>query len=160
MHDCNILLHKIAKKIFTNFNISGGIKMNLSINSVNFTGKEEVIYGLRKAAKETRKIGVNIVQMRGPHPVTRENEINRAHGALNAYADMIVNDSQFESGIKKAASDKDIINEIKDNLKPVPAFYGQYDSLYELFTNNILTTLKHSGGSVSENLQNFFEKIK
>ena len=36
--------------------------MNLNINNVNFQGRNEVLYGLKKAAQEAQNIGRNSIK--------------------------------------------------------------------------------------------------
>ena len=134
--------------------------MNITkTNNVNFSGKNEVIYGLKKAANESRKIGLNTIQGYGPHPIIKDHEIYNSKGALKAYTDMIVNDSQFELGIKKATTDPLINNELKDTLKPIKYPSGEY-KVQGFFIDNITQALEKSGQTISENVNRFFESIK
>lgn len=46
--------------------------MNLNINNVNFQGRNEVLYGLKKAAQEAQNIGRNSIQAAGPRPLIKD----------------------------------------------------------------------------------------
>ena len=57
--------------------------MNLTTNSINFNGKKEVLYGLKKAAQEARNIETNRALSQGPRGINKTEEIEKTD-TLNA----------------------------------------------------------------------------
>lgn len=116
--------------------------MNLNINNVNFQGRNEVLYGLKKAAQEAQNIGRNSIQ---------------AKGALNAYCDMAVKDDWFVETINSISPN--VTKEIKETLSPIK---NDYASAYphETFISAIKNAVESAKNNADTSLKNFFEKIK
>lgn len=130
--------------------------MYLSINNVNFQGIENVQYGLKKAAIESRNIGINKIQAAGPYPIIREKEVSLAQGALSAYCDMAVHDSCFGEAMSKLP--EKFVKEIKEILKPVGNMFAT-TSPAETFINELKKTAKKAKIKIDANIGNFLEKI-
>ncbi len=130
--------------------------MDLSTNNVNFQGRAEVQYGLKKAATEARNIGINKIQAAGPHPVIREKETSLAQGALSAYCDMSVHDSCFVETMSKLP--EKFVKEIKEILKPVGNMFAT-TSPAETFIKELKKTMKKAKIGFDANIGNFIEKI-
>lgn len=135
--------------------------MNISkTNSVNFTGKQEIIYGLKKAAKEAKNIELNRSYAFGPRPIRREAEIYEAKGALNAYADMVTKDKEFGNVIKELAEDKEFTQELGNTLQEKDMQFGKINPLAE-FVKTFTTAIKdNSTNSLTEDVKAFFKNIK
>ena len=119
--------------------------MNLNINNVNFQGRNEVLYGLKKAAQEAQNIGRNSIQAAGPRPLIKDKEIYQAKGALNAYCDMAVKDDWFV----------ETINSISPNVTNYASAYP-----HETFISAIKNAVESAKNNADTSLKNFFEKIK
>ena len=91
--------------------------MNISVNNVNFNGRHEVLYGLKKAAQEARNIETNKVLSRGPRPMDRSLEIQKGQSSMNAYLDMVVNDDAFVKTASDIANFKQEANTVRNILK-------------------------------------------
>ena len=91
--------------------------MNMCVNNVNFCGKSEVVYGLKKAAKEARNIETNRVLSQGPRPMNKSSEIERSKSVMNAYLDMVVNDDAFVKTVGDIANYRQEANSLRDTLK-------------------------------------------
>ncbi len=131
--------------------------MNLNVNNVNFQGKTEVLYGLKRAAQEAQNIGRNSIQAAGPRPLIKDKEIYQAKGALNAYCDMAAKDDRFVETINSASHNT--INEIKETLSPIK---NDYASAYphETFISAVKNAVENAKINADTSLKNFFEKIK
>ena len=138
--------------------------MNLRVENINFRGTNEVIYGLNKAANEALNIAKNRKLSYGPRALNKSEAIQRGEGALYAYTDMLVNDAQFEDGIIKACKTPEIINKLKETLKPFPLSpeYAPDKKITpaNFLINSIGSALEHSGKGISENVMNFFKRIE
>ena len=131
--------------------------MNLNINNVNFQGRNEVLYGLKKAAQEAQNIGRSSIQASGPRPLIKDKEIYQAKGALDAYCDMAVKDDWFVETINSISPN--VTKEIKETLSPIK---NDYASAYphETFISAIKNAVESAKNNADTSLKNFFEKIK
>ena len=122
--------------------------------NLNFNGKNEVIYGLKKAAEEARNIKKECAYMYGPRPLRRDEAIYKAQGAINAYADMVVHDEAFAETIKEISNDKYVLNSLKTTLKTIFTPYGN------LFPNErFITSLQDAVKKAKINPSPSFEKF-
>ena len=116
--------------------------MNLVISNTNFRGINEIKYGLSKAAEEARNIEYQKLYAYGPRPINKDRDIERAKGALYAYADMFMKDETFSSSILKIVQDKLFVHEIKSILEPIQSAYGNRYP-HENFSNAIIDQNKN-----------------
>ncbi len=131
--------------------------MNLNTNNVNFQGRTEVLYGLKKAAQEAQTIGRNAAQSMGPRPIIKNNEICKANGALDAYCDMAVKDESFIQTINSITPR--FINELKEILSPIKTEYCRtypQDTFIKSFKN----ASENAKIQAEAGVNNFLEKIK
>lgn len=134
--------------------------MNIASTSVNFTGKKEIVYGLRKAAQEAKTIEINRSYAFGPRPIRRDYEINEAKGALNAYADMVTKDGEFNTAIKEIAEDKKFTKELGETLKPKDVQYGKINPLGEFVQSLSESFKKNVSKTLNDDVKAFFKSIK
>lgn len=132
--------------------------MNLSTNNINFEGKKEIIYGLKKAAQESKKIAVNESYNYGPRPINKSNDIALSKGALSAYFDMIMNDRFINQGIKEAAEDKELMSFLKETLCEQTANNIKINPL-TIFANNLKQCSKNQTEYFKKTVENFINKI-
>ena len=79
----------------------------MQLNNVSFTGKKEVIYGLTKATKEAKEAQINQLLSMGPNALESKSLNSKNNiAAMNAYVDMVVNDSSFKETIENIAPGK------------------------------------------------------
>ena len=115
--------------------------MNITTNNVNFNGRKEVLYGLKKAAQEARNIETNRVLSQGPRGVNKVEEITQNKAAMNAYLDMVVNDDAFIKTADDIANYKQEVYSIRKILressvqskaiKPFEAFSKAFSNIIE-----------------------------
>ncbi len=128
--------------------------MNISVNNVNFTGKKEVLYGMKMAAKEARNAEGYRALMQCPRPLDRTAEERTSKKLMNAYIDMAVFDDSFESVIKEYKEDG-----LKKILQPEKWQYIEANPL-KLFKESILKTMqKHEKTIDAETINEFFCKL-
>lgn len=131
--------------------------MNISVNSVNFNGKREVLYGLSMAAKETRNAEMFKVLMQGPRPMNRHTEARTSEALSKAYLVMSAYDDSFYSTIKNISEDE--CQNLKADLKPEILQYGAINPL-ESFKKVLAECLvKHNKPIDTTALNEFFTKI-
>ena len=133
--------------------------MNLSINCVSFSGKKEVMYGLKRAAVEARSAEVNRSYSFGPRPVSRELDEKRSLGALSAYSDMAVRDSSFITSIQEIQQDKTFMLSLQDLLKPKKLVYGEINPMKKFLNAMIGAAQNTEEGAIQTALQRFVQKI-
>lgn len=103
--------------------------MNLSINNVNFSGRKEVMYGIKRAAVEARCAEVNRSYSFEPRTMNREFDRRSNMGALFAYSDMVVRDSSFTDSIKEIVENKDFMSSLRNLLAPIKMTHGKINPL-------------------------------
>lgn len=133
--------------------------MNLTINNVNFNGKNEVIYGLKKAAEEARNIKKECAYLYGPRPINKTENIHKAQGALDAYTNMVVHDKSFIESINEISKDKRIINSLKETLTTIRTTYGDLFP-NERFIEAIQKSVKKAEINASSSVENFLNHFK
>ncbi len=134
--------------------------MNISTTNVNFNGKKEVIYGLKKAAQEAKNIETARSLGFGPRPIRRESDIYTAEGKMNAYLDMAVNDSDFSKTIEELITKKDPINKsFKETLQKKPVQFGEVNPM-AIFTYGIRDAAKYATEQGKEAVDKFLNFIK
>lgn len=124
--------------------------MNVTTNKVNFTGKQEIFYGLKMIAKECKNIDIAKSYSGGPHPVNKADEVAFSNGAISAYINMIMNDKFINQAIRYASEDTNLVNALKDSLSIQKA---------NNTTINPLETFAHYLTKASENQTDYFKKM-
>lgn len=74
--------------------------MDLKVNAINFQGKKEVIYGLKKAAQKAKDFEYYkqpAIAMR----IRTDNLQTAQNASMQAYLDMVLRDEAFEQTIKE-----------------------------------------------------------
>ena len=133
--------------------------MNISATNVNFNGRKEVVYGLRKAAQEAYNIEINRSHAFGPHPMHLEHLINKSEGKMNAYLDMAANDESFAKTIGDLASEKLTAGFFKDVLQPTSVPFGKINPL-KVFSEGIQEAVSKKTEQCKAGVQNFINAIK
>ena len=91
--------------------------MNLKVNSVNFTGKKEVLYAINKAARSARDYEYyNQPAIASRLTTTMQLKQTAQDAYIQAYLDMAIRDSEFKSVVKNAT--KAELYPIKELLSP------------------------------------------
>ena len=137
--------------------------MNIEVNTINFTGKKEVLYALTKAAQKAKDIECYNQSAIAACDMKSKIELQAIKEAsMKAYLDMAIRDSEFKNVVKNA-TDKDLVY-IKNILAPEQAghsfvepmkqfrevinsvVYNNYSSMAQesmtYFTNKLLEKLK------------------
>lgn len=128
--------------------------MNLSVNTISFNGKKEVIYALKNAAKEARQAELHRAASFGPRPINKQELVKERTEVLQAYMDMAVFDDTFEQVIKELPTLKDGA-EIKNSLKPEKLQWGE-TCPQQLFENSMVVNCMTQKKNVSVDILNKF----
>lgn len=132
--------------------------MNLSVNNVNFTGKKEMMYGLKRAAIEARSAEINRSYSFGPHSLPKTSDVYANMSAARAYSDMVIRDDEFVKTAKEFTKDKNYMYSMKEILKPIKLTFCEinpFEKFQKQFLNAALETedsaiLKESTELLSE----------
>jgi len=133
--------------------------MNFSVNNVNFQGKNEVIYGIKKAAQEAKNLKIAAAYSYGPRPMNKMDAVYQAKGALDAYSDMLVHDETFVETINEISKDKNILDQLNNILTPVKTICG-YLYPHQSFVESINKAAQNAGINAKSGLNNFFNNFK
>ena len=125
--------------------------MKLSVNSVNFNGKQEVIYGLKKAAQESRNIEKNRVLSQGLRPLNRTEEIAKNKSAMNAYLDMVVNDDNFVQTMTSVSEYKENLNMVGNLLKE-ETIQNSRIKPHEVFSKELKNVISNQKIAIKDNI--------
>lgn len=87
--------------------------MDISVNKVNFSGKKEVLYNLKMAAKEARNAEHYRSLIQCPRSLDRSAEERASKRLVNAYMNTAIVDDSFENTIREYEGD-----ELKGILRP------------------------------------------
>ena len=124
----------------------------MQLNNVSFTGKKEVIYGLTKATKEAKEAQINQLLSMGPKALESKSLNSKNNiAAMNAYVDMVVNDSSFKETIENIAPGKET-REMRQNLK----YFNSYLILKNAIINKEKKSLKDFENIQFDKLWNVF----
>lgn len=126
----------------------------MQTNNVSFTGKKEILYGLKKASKEAKAAEINRLLSVGPN-AQESKSLNSKNNiaAMNAYVDMVVNDSSFKETIENIAPGKET-REMRQNLK----CFNSYLILKNAIINKAKKSLKDFQNIQFDKLWNVFLK--
>lgn len=131
--------------------------MQVSMSNTNFQGKQEVLYGLRQAAKEAKNSELFNSYLCGPRPINKISETGQSQAAMKAYLDMSVYDKSFENTIAKLS--KPEAEEIKETLKPQKLQWTEINP-FEVFKKNVLACINEHKKDINKtNIENFFKKL-
>ena len=133
--------------------------MNISTTNVNFNGKSEVLYGLRKAAQEAHNIEINRSYAFGPRPINMEYLINTSTGKMSAYLDMVANDTTLSESINNLASNKPVMDYFKQILQPKKVPFGKINPL-QVFAAGFRDAVKKSTDECKNGVEKFITAIK
>ena len=134
--------------------------MNLSINNINFQGRKESVYAVKKAAEEAKKISLYHKCCSGPRPMNKDREINLSKGAIDAYLDMFVKDDTFESSLKEIVNDKEIITELKSTLAALEVHSSLKLLPYNHFAQPLKQIVEKSKEGMKNDVDTFLKMIK
>lgn len=82
--------------------------MYLATNCISFNGKNDVLYGLKNAAKAAKQLELNKALAEGPRPVDTYYEQIENAALLKAYADMAAHDETFSDVVKEFTEKNDL----------------------------------------------------
>lgn len=134
--------------------------MNIKVNSVNFTGKKEVLYALTKAAQKAKDFEYYNQPSVASRMTLNKNIMQASQDAsMQAYLDMVLRDYEFKSVVKNATPVE--LAYIQGLLKPERTEHGLVEPMKKFskafedaVTNNYGGIAKESAMSyVSELLQ-------
>ena len=98
------------------------------MSNLNFCGKKEVMYALKRSAQEVYNAEVCNAATKGPRPATYKiYETKSSEGLANAYMDMAIYDDEFVNTIKDFSADK--TKELKQILKPIKLQFTEINPL-------------------------------
>ena len=138
--------------------------LNSKMDSINFLGKKEVLYGLKKATKAASNVEKFRSYSCGPRPVNMSSEVAKSKGELSAYLDMTINDEAFSetlSEITKSKSHK-IYEELHNNLKPIKVAnteFSPFTTFQDAFNKACNANLPLATNSVKNIFTKFFNNI-
>ena len=128
------------------------------MNNINFCGKREVLYGLRKAAVCARAAENYRAASFGPRPVDRSFLESANKTNLGNYLDMVCYDEAFVDTISHI-EDKEL-KELSEILKPDIYQYGRINPL-DVFKQSIKNMFKvHNKGVSIKPVSNFIKNIE
>ena len=134
--------------------------MNLTTNSINFNGKKEVLYGLKKAAQEARNIETNRALSQGPRGINKTEEIAQNKAAMNAYLDMTINDDAFIKTASDIANYKQQVSSVRNILRE-SNIQSKVIKPFETFSQAISNIIKQQRIAVkSEFVEDFLHGLK
>ena len=97
--------------------------MDISVNNVNFSGKKEILYGLKKASKYAKSFELcENAYSTSRMAMTKYEERAAYSAAIKAYLDMIINDAEFSSTVKNLK--KSDLKEIRGILRETDTEHG------------------------------------
>lgn len=132
--------------------------MNISINNINFSGRKEVMYGLNKAANNTRNAETCKALMQGPRPLNKYLEEKSNEAASNAYMLMATYDDSFYSTLKEY--DIEELNKLKEILKPAVLQYAKINPLSFFKKTMINSLVQHNKPVDAIAIDDFFKKLE
>lgn len=99
--------------------------MDLKVNCVDFQGKQEILYGLKKAADNVHSYSVYMqprLMRFGENPAIKKYET-----FANAYLDMVTMDSEFANAVKNFSkkdlkSVREYLKPLENNVRPIEYF--------------------------------------
>lgn len=131
--------------------------MNLAISNTSFNGKNEVIYGLKNAAREAKSTELFRSSSFGPRPINKESLVKERKEVLQAYMDMAVHDDSFAKTIEELPHLEDG-KEIKAMLKPQKLEWGEINPCH-LFENSMVVNCMVQKKSINVDVLNNFLKF-
>ena len=128
------------------------------MNKISFNGKNEVIYGLNKAAMAARAAENSRAASFGPRPQNLVHLEMTNKTTMNAYLDMITRDRSFVKTISDR-NQKDMLS-LSGILKPERFRYGNINPL-KLFKTSISDACVNiKNQNKQTNIMNFLNKIE
>ncbi len=123
------------------------------MNKISFNGKNEVIYGLKKAAMCARAAEYSRAASFGPRPVDRSIMEMTNKTSMGCYLDMVCYDKSFTDTISNMK--KEDISELGSLLKNETVQYGDITP-FKLFKENLKSLCKHYKKTIPANVVNDF----
>lgn len=133
--------------------------MNMQVNNVSFSGKNEIYYGLKKVAEESAAYNSKSSMSIGAHPINMWNSIAESKGKLSAYADMVINDGFIKEGLQEATEDRSFIKYCKKVLTP-DCQSADKESPLQCFKKVLKFAAKNSDDDTKTALNKFLAKIR
>ena len=132
--------------------------MDLKVNSVNFNGKKEVLYGLTKAAQKAKDFEYYNQPSIASRMTTSKQALQTAQNAsMKAYLDMVLRDTEFVSVIKNV-TDKDL-SYIKQLLATEKTEHSVVEPMKK-FTEAINDVVNNNyGGKAKESISSFVKEL-
>lgn len=135
--------------------------MDLKINNINFQGKKEILYGLKKAASLTRTYELtNKAYVASRIGMTKYEEMTAYRSSIRAYFDMVTNDTDFSDVINNSMSKGDILV-LKNLLKPQTTEHGRIEPLQKFIKEAVdIAQINRRGQEVLNALDKLAETLK
>ena len=116
--------------------------MDLKVNGISFQGKQEILYGLTKAAQNAREYETNqTAYIASRIQMKKYEEQAYKKASINAYLDMVVHDINFANVVKDVRG-KDL-SPIKKILTPFETEHGTVEPM-KIFSSSIDNIVSNS----------------
>ena len=135
--------------------------MDFKVQNVTFGGKQEIMYGLTKAAKISKISALSNKAYTASRIGATKYEQRAAYEAsMSAYTDMVINDSEFTYAVDELITHKDI-KTLQDILKPITTEHGyiQPQSVFEEVLKNTANQ-KYIPKSIKQSVEKLNNLIK
>ena len=132
--------------------------MDLKVNSVNFNGKKEVLYGLTKAAQKAKDFEYYNQPAIVSRLTTSIQQMQASQNAsMRAYLDMAIRDSDFKKVVKDVEN-KDLY-QIRALLAPEKTEHTLVEPMKK-FTEVINDVVNNNyGGKAKESINSFVKEL-
>ena len=128
--------------------------MNLTINNTAFSGKREVIYGLKNAAREAKQAEFHRASSFSPRPINKQHLVKERKEVLQAYMDVAVFDDSLEQTLKDLPTQKEG-QEIKDMVRPTILQWGEINP-EQLFEDSLIKNCMAQKKAINVDVLNKF----
>ena len=133
--------------------------MNLRVNNVNFSGKTEILYGLKKAAKISQSMEyTKKAYISSRLGMSKLEEMTAYEASMRAYLDMAVHDSEFVNVINHSLTQEDI-KSLKNIVKPQVTEHGTIEPLNDFYSTAKDVT-KRKEKDIKEAIKNLCNLLK
>ena len=134
--------------------------MNISTNPTNFSGKQEILYGLRKAAQHAKSLDLcTKAYSTSRIAMTKYEERTAYNASIKAYLDMIFNDRDFVNSVN--TFNKKELRQIRNILKEEKTEHGIIQPLEVLKEHfgSLIKSQKYSPAQNTKAASELLEKL-
>ena len=105
------------------------------MNSITFNGRQEVMYGLYKAASRAQEIAKMEAHAKGPRPILNREKIAAYKGSMQAYLDMVTNDDAYLETLDRDLEGGKTIHSGVAKILQQPYYYAK--RAFEIFADEL-----------------------